>query len=1547
MIHTLNKNNLAIPNNIVSLHQQVELLRKGQLNSIEQLNELIDKFNDLTNGNGELNVKNLTADEINIQKGTVENVDETNEKSIPNVKFVNDAVAAGGDPSQTLTLTNEELSLITYGNINVGEGTPNIIIDKDGSITAQDVITNNILIQNGIIETVGEDEKSIVNKKYINNNVENIVNDVLSSGVETLNATGDITGQNITASNELKGKTLNINDTLTINENGYITGGKVNQNEFNDYDIINKKYVDDNVEIIVNDVLSSGSIQTIQTQTLTSNTVETQTLETQTMETKEITIKDENDNDKIILDGETGNITASGELIGSALKIKKNNDIMLNIDNDGYITGGKINNNDIVNENDIVNKNYVDDLIYDINEKIEDLPEDLSKIVLLDKNNEGNLTLTGEDKGNITSNKLNTNSININQDNLIIDNQGNLISKGNLTGETLNGKSLVINTDKAYIDNQGNLSINKGIINEIDLNNKKSIIDINYFDNNKGYYFVNSIVNTIEGQTDDLIFVINDNNDLTLYKKNDDEYEIYNVNDGSLCIVNDDEEVYVKYKDENKQKWEKINENTNIDKYNYFVYDIYDTKPQEAPYPEYILYNNYDILELQKYNDNIQDKYEKISILQGALCINNNNHSLYINYGTGLNHNWIKLNIEPPTQQEYHYNLNNLSLNEPLDNKPEYILLKNNDNYIFKRLINNEYVNFDEPPYGTIININDTNDIYIKYKNLNNLNDKQHWIKESKYNYYVSDILDTEPTENKPEYIFIRNDDNYILKHLYNDIYYPLNSININSNCLIINTLETFTLISNNPQRWGKTNEIKKLNYLVDKIYDTKPQEEPYPEYILLNDNNILKLEKFNGTDDYNEIDVINGTLCIVNNKEIYIKEDIWTKAFNKDLIDKYNYTVEQIYNEKPQEEPYPEYILLNTNNILELYKFDGTNDYIIEDAPLSSLCIVNDIEKLYVRFEDKDNKQNWILINNELDRYNYIVDEILTKEPQTQQLNDIIFIRVNDKLYLKKSNGTIFETLDVKEGLLCFVKNDNEIYIKENNEWIKSLHNYNIIQYNTPHIYTNEDIGYLTDYILYTENDINYVLKKWENGEYIQEDNVNYGTYIYIENDKEIYVKEKDFDNLLNQQNWIKHENINNLSHLNIYGPVKIINTTNPTYSIKYAINNNNEEAELTNMITYNDYLYLINTSTSVNPPFTKLYKLKISNDNSTYEIIKTIDLHYSNETNNSKFLLYIYNNKLFVIYQYEQQYNSKIEIIYDLMNDIIYEPNTSKFQINSLIYSLLTINNKLFGFVFDNFNVCLKKIEIEYDNVYNKFNVNQIEFNEDYGKIIYNNELTHNIKYNTYYINNFIYSINQEDLNIYTITNDKIDTNNYYDNSKIYLCLIPYNNNVYCITKNQNQYELIIYDINTFDPNEGPNKTIINLNNFNYTNNSLCILYYNIGYLYCYQSSSSLSIIYSINLNNNYEVIQENILNKYTEGTTNISSSTYDNINHNLYLYIINKYDNIITKDICIFTNNDLYLNTDYTNFYNNVIITNNQTTFLNGFNLQENPNPEEDIY
>lgn len=484
----MNKNNLVVPNNIISLTEKVELLRKNQVNTIDKVNEIVEELNDLTSGDADLKVKTLTAEKIDTNKGYVNEIDLDNEQSIPNIKYVLDVAASGVDPSKTLTLMNEGISLITYGNITVGQ-TNQVVIDKNGTITSNEIITNDLDLTNGTVSNIDtSNNKSIVNKEYVDtqiiDNVETIVNDVLSSGVDTLNtntlntntlnASGDITGQNINASNELKGKTLNINDKLTIDENGYITGGKINQNVFNDDDIINKKYVDDNVENIVNNVLSSGTIETIQTQTLTSNTInsntiKTQTLETQSMETKEITIKDNNNNDKIILDGESGNITASGELIGSALKIKNNDVIMLNIDS-----------------------------------------------------------------------------------------QGDLISKGNLTGEVLNGKSLVINNDKASIDNQGNLSINKGIINEIDLNNKKSIININYFDNNKGYYFVNSIVNTIEGQTDDLIFVINDNNDLTLYKKNDDDtYNIYNVNDGSLCIVNDNEEVYVKYKNENKQKWEK------------------------------------------------------------------------------------------------------------------------------------------------------------------------------------------------------------------------------------------------------------------------------------------------------------------------------------------------------------------------------------------------------------------------------------------------------------------------------------------------------------------------------------------------------------------------------------------------------------------------------------------------------------------------------------------------------------------------------------------------------------------------------------------------------------------------------------------------------------------------------------------------------------------------------------------------------------------------------------------------------------------------------
>ena len=382
------------------------------------------------------------------------------------------------------------------------------------------------------------------------------------------------------------------------------------------------------------------------------------------------------------------------------------------------------------------------------------------------------------------------------------------------------------------------------------------------------------------------------------------------------------------------------------------------------------------------------------------------------------------------------------------------------------------------------------------------------------------------------------------------------------------------------------------------------------------------------------------------------------------------------------------------------------------------------------------------------------------------------------------------------------------------------------------------------------------------------------------------------------------------------------------------YATNTNMDPIEITNMVYYKDYLFLVNNHTS-EPALTKLYKLQLSEDKLSYEIIKTIDLTTTNSLN---LLAYIYNDKLFVVYQTltPSVVESHIEIIYDIINDIIYKPKEDEFQITDSIFNFIVISSKLYAFTSINFETPLKLINVNYEKIYEEdefkyyFSINETDYLKDNGKISYS-EIIHEYKCNLVHLNNYIFTVSNNGLIVYKIdltkTTNKI-TNEYEDFTKTYYCLTLCNNYIYAIAKESNQYKLVIIDINKFDPIYGTGIETKNLDNISFSNMySNCILYSNSNDL-LYAIELYNSKIFTIELNNNYNVLSYDITNNAT-----ILSSVIKV--RDLYLYLNN-------KQICSYTHSmsNLYFSPIKSNFYNNIQITNNTAS------VQSTPVNDKDI-
>ena len=523
-----------------------------------------------------------------------------------------------------------------------------------------------------------------------------------------------------------------------------------------------------------------------------------------------------------------------------------------------------------------------------------------------------------------------------------------------------------------------------------------------------------------------------------------------------------------------------------------------------------------------------------------------------------------------------------------------------------------------------------------------------------------------------------------------------------------------------------------------------------------------------------------------------------------------------------------------------------------------------------------------------EINRLNFIVNYIYDDEPEaTENSDNFIFIKtLNDNEYIlkkKKITNTgntkeySYYTINISLGTEIFVK------YKKIEEELEDLEE---------------------EYILYD---------------------------IIIENDtkKYIYHKKEKFNpeetlHLYNEQSLITDGKIN-------------INGLNQ--NINYALNNGVikiSDIDYTDINYYKNKLYFVNYYNSGDTPNAKLYILSISDDKLTYKIEHEIELTLGNvgfNVNVNNIYTFIYNDKLIIVYQDTTQKKSRIELIYDLIENISYtieNPGNITFE-NSILYSLYIYNNELFGLInkyYSDEEIHIKLIDISYKKIDNNyyFSINKNNYDDEdnnYGTLLPNYEIQ-DTKYNLCLINNFIYTINQNVLCIYQIDpSTKKLIKDDYEEEVYYYCLTYNNDIVYCLctTKTKEKCQLIMYDTKTFNPSaDETGKTIIDLTeNIPFDDTKKYVLYYSKdNYLYLYEINTTK--LYSINLNNNNEVITYDIYDEQTQQNVKIKTSVFNNrIN---YLFLEN-------KQICIYTNTNLSLSPISSIFYNNLNVSSNSIT------------------
>ena len=310
------------------------------------------------------------------------------------------------------------------------------------------------------------------------------------------------------------------------------------------------------------------------------------------------------------------------------------------------------------------------------------------------------------------------------------------------------------------------------------------------------------------------------------------------------------------------------------------------------------------------------------------------------------------------------------------------------------------------------------------------------------------------------------------------------------------------------------------------------------------------------------------------------VKEYIDNKSINDFLTqERVIYSINNIVYTKPESaaENDPQYILLSDNNKLYLYEKqqNSNNSYTYElcnnEKINNSLCIIKDINNIYVNSSETTETQNWISINK-----NYYINAIIE---DNETLNETLNENLNKTL-----NENLNETPKPKYRFIH--KNENNTYALQ----VLKL---------------NDD---------QTETYINY-------------DDPPFGTIIIIQSTKELFIKYIDENNETNQQNWVKNQlivNDNNSDNVSVSIGSDTNDATNISLSTSNEENNNNSTISV---VSNND----INSSSSgVNI----ISETSDNNNNSSLlvesgesQVVSTVNVNTETNNNNGevRILLYI----------------------------------------------------------------------------------------------------------------------------------------------------------------------------------------------------------------------------------------------------------------------------------------------------------------------------------
>ncbi len=704
---TTQQQSITVLNNIVSLQKNTSYLLNNSIETTNEINKLttnINTINDnISSTSGHITTGNITTGNIKTDNIKTNDIIIKDGNKYTEIKeYINDAIEAGGDPTQpintynNITISDEQtgdikIQLTKEGDINSNTLTTNTatingqltITDNTNTIsidpTNSSITSNNITIQSGILtnEIQSTDSgKVIVNKEYVDKQLIDKTQTLkLTTAQDSIYAQGNIKVGYIEGQTE--------NPAILLNSNGTINSANITTDSLNTQSInINNNIIMDN----------TGQI--------TGNTIQTEN----TLINNEIQIGNQQQNTLI-----TDNSITVDEINTEIIDVNGN----CTINSQGDITtNGTIQLNNTTITSSSINSNALN--------------------INTDK-------ATINSTGDITCN-----SITINTDKAVIDNQGNITTQNNITlyktltiGET-NGITIT-NTPQNIISNVNNI-----FVSSVDETNNNSVINLDYLTThitkNSGNYFALTISNipNPSGYNENDIILYENNNTYTLRKYHNTSFEDYNVPNSSLCVVSDAQRIFTKFEDiNNKQNWLELIHYSSSDRYNFFSFDIYSTT--EGHNEDYVFVVNNNVYTLYKKENNT---YIAFNAGEGSLCAIENNNRIFIKY-TGLN-NWIELSS---SIDEYHYNVDEIRTTL-LNYTTDFILYENNNLYSLYKWneTTNEYNLYETAPIGALCTVNTTSELFIRFKDIAHPENKQNWIKIdipliNQNNYYVDEIL--------------------------------------------------------------------------------------------------------------------------------------------------------------------------------------------------------------------------------------------------------------------------------------------------------------------------------------------------------------------------------------------------------------------------------------------------------------------------------------------------------------------------------------------------------------------------------------------------------------------------------------------------------------------------------------------------------------------------------------------------------------------------------------------------------------------------------------